>query len=885
MKTNPASSKLTNFLLIIISVLLFSCSKEKDTLTARVYHSTTSYFNGYYNANEVYQGVRERLEKGYSYPEQGFMQVVYYGTEQEMEGVKSDLQTVVEKNDAVMFKHPNGSYIDECRLLNGKSWFYQQNYDRAFKNLQAVIDSFPRSRSAAEAWFWIAQTHYRMDNKQLARDVVQENVVNNDTLEFTDEMTGELGLFLTRLEIEDEDYDRAVKLLEAYLPYVKGKLRMARAHYLMGQLYAKIDAFPKALEQFELVPKYSPSYDLTFSSKMKIARLFVQFQKGPNNDEGVRKYLTKLLKDEKNRDYADQIYYEFALLELKNENRPAAIDYLNLSIRANTTNQRQKALSYYKIGQIYFYDLIDYDKAQAYYDSAASSIIPEAPEYDEITRIASTLREYIGYKRTIQFQDSMLYLSSLPEEELDALIDKLYEEEEARKRAEAERLLAQQNDPAFNPLLQNGFGNQQQGGAQWYFGNPGAVSQGRIQFEQKWGTRKNEDNWRRKNKQIVFGESREQEIQDAKKEPVDSTLLEAYGDKYDYYKDIPRTDDEIAAANDKIEDALFRLGQLYSQKLEEPDSAVKTFEELINRYGDSDFALQARYALYQIYFSKKDPRFNPHKNYILENHPNTVYAYLILGKDPKELERDERDFIFVYTGLFEAYARGEYETCIGFSGYLLEQVRFTDNPEIELSDLLFIRGMSYGFMGEEDSLRLLLTKVVNEFPQADVTPRAEQTLNYILNGVPEPEQVSEATGQTEAPTVSEDDPRFKGLTKAVKANEKVYILIYIPKDQASKNDLQTAISDFNKEFHAEKKLRVNVFLYQNAFWLPYIGSFKNVDATLGYIRGVLNYPKVRDQIQGKGEIFYISHSNFRVAYSQQRMEDYLLYYKEILSKQ
>lgn len=887
--------KLTHFLPIIFLPWLFSCSKEKDTLTHRVYHTTTSYFNGYYNANLLFNESIERLEAQYRYPESGFMEVVHYGTKEEVQSFIPDWETVIEKNDAVMFKHPNGNYIDECRLLNGKAWFYRQNYRKALRNLRVVIDSFPRTQHAVEAWFWTAQTHYQKGNPRIARDLLQKHILSVDTALLDDAATGELGLFITRLDIDERNYDRAVKHLEAYLPYVEGRLRKARAHYLMGQLYAQIDAYPQALEQFELVRKHSQDYNLTFSAKMKTARMYVRFQEGKDDDQEVYKYLTKLLKDEKNAEYLDQIYYEFALLELKKEDLPQAIDYLQQSIRANRGNQRQKALSYYKVGKIYFDEYQDYDQAQAYYDSAASAITPQAPEYKEITNLAATLKEYITHKRTIAFQDSMLYLAALPEAELDTLIAQLAREEKRRKKEEAERLLqAQQNDPMFNPMLngQNGGGrrNGSPGGV-WYFDNQQALSQGRIQFQQKWGKRVNEDHWRRKNKQLQIGQ-REQKIARAEsgepQAPVDSAMLEKYGENYKYYQTIPQDEEAIAAAHAKIEEAIYKLGQLYSQKLNEPDSAVHTFEDLLDRYQDTEYALQARYALYQIFFEAqpRDPRFKPHRDYILEEHPNTVYAYLILGKDPNELKKDEEDFRFVYSGLFDSYASEQYETCVGFSTFLLSQERFRDNPEIDMARLLFIRGMSFGFLDQKDSLRVILTRVVNNYPESPVTPRAEQVLNYLTNGMPKKEPtVSEATGEAESPTLTADDPRFKGFTDNVKPNEKVYALIYIEKGKVPKTELEAAISDFNRSFHGDKNLRVNVFLYQNTHLLPYISSFSDQSEAEAYLKGLLNYPQVRDKvIKNGGQAFFIGHSNFRVAYAQKRMEDYLLYYQEILGK-
>lgn len=887
MSTLARYRKHTNFLLIIFSVSLLSCSKEKDTIAARLYHNTTSYFNGYYNADFLFDETVDRLETQYQYSNQGFMQVIHYPSEQEAEGLKGDMETVIKKNDAVMFKHPNGNWIDDCRLLNGKAWFYQQEYRKAIKNLRVVIDSFPQEDRVAEAWFWIAQTKYREGQPQITRDILQEHILGVDSAYLSDEVTGELGLFLTRLEIDQENYDKATKLLEAYFPYIEGRLRQTRAHFLLGQLYGEMDAYSKALEQFDIVQQKAPNYDLAFSAKMKVARLYVSIQDDKDDDEEVYKYLTKLLKDEKNADYRDQIYYEFAMLELQKNNRDQAIEYLNLAIRANVGNQRQKALSYYKIGQIYFNQLQNYDMAQAYYDSAAAAITPQAPEYKEITGLAETLKEYITYKRTIQYQDSMLYLASLPEAELDTLVAQLARAEKRRKEEEERRKLEEmssiRNGNNLPGMGANQPGSNNNPGGKWYFDNEAAVSNGRLTFQQRWGNRANEDNWRRSNRRSIAASSSGDDAPDAATEAVDSTLLAEVGDNYPYYQDIPNTEEERQIAENKIEEALFKLGQLYHQKLGETDSAIKTFETLLARYDETEYTLLTRYALYQIYFEQKDPRFDPLKDHILEEHPKTVYAYLIQGKDPDELKEVERDFEFVYNGLVESFGKGEYETCVGFSNFLLSQEKYTNNPEIDMGRVYYIRGMSMGYLGEKDSLRKYLTLVVEEYQESPVVPWAQQTLSYLNDGLPpEPEPVvSEATGE---PSIPADDPRFEGLEAEVKDGEKIYVLIYIPKDAVRKDDLQAAISDFNAKFHGDKRLRVNVFLYQSTHFLPYIGNFNAEAEAAKYVQGLLNFPAVADLIRGRGEAMYISHSNFKVAYGQRRMEDYLLFYHKIMGK-
>ncbi len=887
--------KLTNFLLIIFLLSLLSCSKEKDTLGARLYHNTTSYFNGYYNAHFLFHQSVEKLEEQYQFTDRGFMEVVHYPTEDEYQGMQGDMDVVIEKNDAVMFKHPNGNWIDDCRLLNGKAWLYQGKFRKAQKNLRVVIDSFPQSERVAEAWFWIAQLQYLQEQPQITQDLLSKHILNNDTAVISDEMTGELGLFLVRLEIEAKNYDKAAKLLEAYLPYVEGRLRLARSHFLLGQLYGELNAYSKALEQFDIVLKKAPNYDLAFSSKMKVAHLYVSAQDDKDDDEEVYKYLTKLLKDEKNADYRDQIYYEFALLELQKKRRDAAIDYLNRSIRANRNNQRQKALSYFKIGKIYFDQLQNYDQAQAYYDSAAMAITPQAPEYKEITTLASTLKEYITYKRTIQYQDSMLSLAALPKAELDTLIARMSRQERRRRQEEQRRLEEEANairNGNNNPMLngQPGGGNTNNNpGGKWYFDNESAVSSGRLAFQQRWGRRPDEDHWRRSKKQST-GESSNPLASSTpagkptpEAEEVDSSLLIAYGNNYSYYQDIPDTEEKKQAARAQVEEALYKLGQLYQQKLDEPDSAIKHYRQVLDRFEETEYTLLAHYALYQILFARKDPKFAKHRDHILKEHPNTVYAYLIQGKDLSELRKDEEDYKFVYNGLFSSYANGEYETCIGFSNFLLVQDKYRNNPEIDMARLYYIRGMSYGYLEQKDSLRRYLTMVVNEYPDSPVTPWAEQTLRYLTEGMPKPTtpEVAETKDESSIPL---DDPRFKGFEPGLKTGKKAYVLIYIPKEAVKKDQLQTGITTFNQKFHADKKLRVNIFLYQASHFLPYIANFESEAAAQKYVQGLNNFPLVADRVRGRGEMMYISHDNFKVAYGQRRMEDYLLFYHEVMGQ-
>lgn len=896
----PRARKVKNYLSIFFLLLLVSCSVEKDTPGARFYHSTTSYFNGYYNADQLFKETIRQLESQYKYPEQGFIEVVYYGTEDEAQSLTGSMKQVLEKNDAVIFKHPNGKYIDNCRFLNGKAWFYQREYSTAMVNFDFVLEEYPQSNLVPDIWLWKAKAFYFDENPEMTFSILEEYFVNSDTFELNQEQEADLALFRTRIAIDQEEYGQAVSILENGLQHVDDPVQKIRAAYLLGQLQSAQGKMAPALEKFNLVVKKSNDYDLAFSAKMQIANLYANSAGAKGNE--IYGYLEKLLKDEKNDEYRDQIYYQYALVELEKNEPIKAMDYLKQSIRANQANQRQKALAYYKMGQLYF-AVQDYDNAQAYYDSAALSITETALEYKEITGIAKTLKEYITYKNTIQYQDSMLYLADLPPNQVDQIVNQIIaaEKEKLRQKQEEEMAALQNNDPFYNPMLnqQNGgrnTPNNNQGGT-WYFDNPQAISNGRIQFQQQWGKRENEDHWRRSQKMRNFSNDGQDGETMASAE-IDSSLIEKYGDKANYYKDIPTDDEQKALAHQQIETALFKLGQLYSQKLNEPDSAAMIYEVLLERYPEGEYVLRASYALYKIYTDKGSNKANRHAQYILQNHPNTVYALLIQGRDPRELRREEEEFKYAYQGLFSSYTNKQYETAIGFSEFLLAQAGSNTTPvtEVDMARLHYIRGMSYGYTGERDSLFRILSHVVKAYPEAEVTPSAQKTLNFLMakggetKGNPELSSVPEAAMMASvAPSESGEpdlsNPKYQGFAAEPAPADKVFVLMYVDKNKVSKQDATSAVSNFNNQNYQGKNLKVFTFLYKQTHLLPYISHFTSVAEAKAYIQAFGQAPDAKKILQSPEEkIFYITHSNFKVAYGQKRMTDYLEFYSQVLEQ-
>ena len=82
----------------------------------------------------------------------------------------------------------------------------------------------------------------------------------------------------------------------------------------------------QAKKQYETVIKSSPEYTMVFNAKMNLAR---SLEFGSNDLEKMRQKLLKMTKDDKNKEYLDQIYYTLAEIDINNKDYKKWKNYKN----------------------------------------------------------------------------------------------------------------------------------------------------------------------------------------------------------------------------------------------------------------------------------------------------------------------------------------------------------------------------------------------------------------------------------------------------------------------------------------------------------------------------------------------------------------------------
>ena len=163
--------------------------------------------------------------------------------------------------------------------------------------------------------------------------------------------------------------------------FKKKKKVKHRLQYILAQLYQSQNNLSKASSLYKSVAKKATNYDLQFNAKINLATTY----DGSGND--VIGILSKMLKDAKNIEYQDQIYFALAKVY---EN--LAIGSYKLSAQKSINNLKQKGKSFLALGNYYFKQP-DYLNASNYYDSCLIALPKTYPNYEKINAKKESLKD------------------------------------------------------------------------------------------------------------------------------------------------------------------------------------------------------------------------------------------------------------------------------------------------------------------------------------------------------------------------------------------------------------------------------------------------------------------------------------------------------------
>jgi outer membrane protein assembly factor BamD (BamD/ComL family) len=458
----------------------------------------------------------------------------------------------------------------------------------------------------------------------------------------------------------------------------------------------------------------------------------------------------------------------------------------------------QKAYSYLLAGQIYYDHLQQYGLAQAYYDSTLQFLPPTTLGYEELSDRRTVLTAFTQQLEIIRSEDSLQALGRLnPTERAQRVAEQLNREREQQAAA----ALAAANAATAGPTQQTatlpigGAGTQ---GSTWYFDNPVARGSARNDFLRTWGDRPLQDNWRRitaisgatpLTAGVVTGMG------------VDSTALAAATaqKQQEYLAAIPVTPEQRQASDKRVEEALFTLGNIYQQRLREPQSAAQTFQKLLERFPASAHASEAYYSLYVLSQGlQQNEKAAEYAQALKERFPTSKYSKLIDQPDFLRTYSAENLAAHVlYDSAYVLYEKEKYPETLATLASLSQKY-----PQNDIQDqIAFLQALVVGRTQPAVTFRAAMEQFIIRYPESPLLPKARDFMNLYLRY--ETGELAKAPVASAPVAPKEEIPTYK----AERSLPHSYVIVHTG-DSVALRQLITAFETYNARFHPKKQLKL-----------------------------------------------------------------------------
>lgn len=777
--------------------------------------------------------------------------------------VKPDIKADKElspKHKEFYSKKEYNKWIDEAYLLMGKAHFHKMEYSRAKEVFNYILSNYAEDYSIFEARMWLA----RLANEE-SRFKESEELLNSleRNIELPKKLKGEVQATIADYYIKQEKYNEGIEHLKSAVEYCSRKPVKTRYTYLLAQLYTQINENNLSSEYYSKVIRMNPPYKMAFNAKISRA---LAYQSGAGMKKYIEKELRKMLKDDKNIDYQDQIYFALGNLYFKDKNEEKAIENYELSLQASTDNLKQKAKTNITLADLY-YSRPDYINAQAYYDSTVTLIDEDYPNYKVILNKSVSLGKLVESINTVHFEDSVLALSYLSEAKLYEMIDEMIDKE---IKADEERMIKQQELAQQQIDFQankNDFELAGQGNA-WYFYNSSVKNIGKKEFMQVWGNRKLEDNWRRKNKSsISFGdlEIETSLSEDEQLEPAKSAKIITNKKSHEYYLQyIPFSDSAKQASHNKISTGLYTMGEIYGEDLKDNPKAIESYENLLNRYPNNENRLQVYYRLYTIAKIEQDKnRVSKYQQKIINEFPNSNYAKLMTNPNYlQELMAQEHAKIEEYNKTYSLFQAENYNQVIDRAEKAMK-----NNPGHELyAKYDYLYTISAGLRKDTLSFIMDLQKFKERYPSTDLAENAELIIKYLQN---------------KEPRIIELQKREVAKQLFSETSDEEHYFVYIIPSEARINQLIFNILNFNLDNFDDLRLEVKKVNLDNKNNLCMVSKFKNGEESMVYLKKIILDENIFKDVEvQKATAVVISETNYKALTDSDKAEKYILFFKD-----
>ena len=864
-KNNP----IYRILLITLFLGSFTACKtsKKQSLIQKAYHNITAHYNGYFNAKlKIDQAAAQSelsIKDEYDQLLPIYKKAVAVSTGENTKGSKAGnqpLDEAIKKASFVIQRHEKSNWTDDCYFEIGRANYYKKDYFGAIESFQYVAGKYKNTFTGNKSYIWLINCYVELNKFQQAESVINI-ALGSET--FPKKLLPNLFTSIANYHFVKKNYEKTIEYLEKTIPLERKKSNQARYTYLTAQLYEKINETGKAAIAYQKVLKYNPNYDMAFNARINSARLFES--KSNASKKEIERSLNKMLKDEKNKEFKDQIYYSLANIYENQNNIPKAITYYKLSSATSVTNTAQKGLSFYKIASIYFEDK-RYQLAQIFYDSAGTFLAKLHPDYDLVQNRKKSLNKLVENLTIIELEDSLQKVAKLSEIELNKLLDQTVKKALEQKEKEEAALTKLKESFNNKPILENEGFTANKTNTTWYFYNPSSLSLGYSEFMKRYGRRTLEDNWRRSNKEsytsLNMGSAEETPTAEGDAAEGKDTKDESAQLRKKYLANIPLTPLQLQNSDVKIATALYNVGQFYREDIIDHKAAIKYYENLLKRFPENKFKVESYFHLYRIF--NAIPNKTAAENYkqkILTEFPNSLFAKVIA--DPKfvsDTEEKNKKAMRFYDSVYTYYLAANYTL-------VMDKKAFVDSTYFNTSigpKYAYLYALCKAKTNNMDAFEFALNDLIKNYPSAETANIARETLQKI-NQIKNPKSAEVKSNEPSPYSLETRGP---------------FLAIISTDDKAILKETKIKTSKFNGFQFSLLNLSVNSELIGDNIQLVTISSFAEINKAKEYLISLNKQSSdVIKLSKGNYQLSIISEKNYKILQAKKDIKQYLQFYE------
>ncbi|MDE6022821.1 MAG: tetratricopeptide repeat protein, partial [Muribaculaceae bacterium] len=528
-------------------LIINACGTKKNTAISRNWQAFNTRYNVYFNGNEHYKETLKNMEDSY---EDDFTRMLLTHpadalADETLPKPSGNFNRTIEKMQKAIQLHSikkkpqkrSGSakekafrardefnpFLHNAWLMLGKGQYFNGDFMGAAATFMYISRHFVwLPEVVTEAMLWQARSYAALDWTYEAENIlarIKAKELTNNSLKDL------YNLVEASYLLKSGRYAQAIPYIREAAERSHG-VQKHRLYFLLGQACRQEGKDAEAYEAFRKAASgVSTPYHLKFNARIKQSEVY----RGKDISKEVDA-LKSMARYQRNNEYLDQIYYAIGNLYLSRKDTADAKKWYALAIEKSTRNGVDKAMANLALGSIFF-DEHNYTKAQPCYSEALPLIPRSYPDYKRIALRSDVLDQLAVYAGNVDLQDSLLTIANLPEDkrmewaenQVKALKQKEKEEAEAAAREEAMANRPQTNSPIDQQT--NSPGMQFNADKSWYFYNNTTKSAGKTEFQRRWGARKLEDDWRRRNKTSFAFEDADTEETEDKLEDVTYTHL------------------------------------------------------------------------------------------------------------------------------------------------------------------------------------------------------------------------------------------------------------------------------------------------------------------------------------------------------------------------